>query len=96
MGLFVLVAARGVVPITYENTVAKSLVFRASQYIFAWRAQRTLALMATRLEPVIEQECRAITTNLECDFGIFIYGDPNNPANDYQTLGAYKRTNCCL
>jgi predicted Zn-dependent protease len=43
------------------------------------------------MEPVIERECRTKTAGLDCDFRIVIDGNPNSPANAYQSLDANKR-----
>lgn len=43
--------------------------------------------VVSRMEPVIERECRArVASNVNCDFGIILDGDPRKGANAYQTL----------
>ena len=43
--------------------------------------------VVSRMEPVIERECRArVASNVNCDFAIILDGDPRKGANAYQTL----------
>ncbi|WP_138934514.1 M48 family metallopeptidase [Roseovarius arcticus] len=43
------------------------------------------------VEPVAEQECRARTTNLNCDFRIVVDDRPGQPANAFQTVDQQGR-----
>ena len=90
-GLLGLVAACDVVPTSDSSTGAAPLVATTSGFSSAAQAQRAFARVATTMEPVIERECRTKTTGLDCDFRIVIDGNPNSPANAYQTLDANKR-----
>ena len=91
LGVLWLVAACDVVPTADTNTGAAPLVAATSGFSSAAQAQRAFARVATTMEPVIERECSAKTTGLDCDFRIVIDGNPNSPANAYQTLDANKR-----
>lgn len=91
LGVLGLVAACDVVPTADTNTGAAPLVATTSGFSSVAQAQRAFARVATTMEPVIERECRAKTTGLDCDFRIVIDGNPNSPANAYQTLDVNKR-----
>lgn len=52
----------------------------------ARRMARSFTSVVRRVEPVAERECRARTSNLDCDFKIVVDDRPNQPANAYQTL----------
>jgi len=91
LGVLGLVAACDVLPTADTNTGAGPLVVTTSRFSSAAQAQRAFARVATTMEPVIERECSAKTTGLDCDFRIVIDGNPNSPANAYQTLDANKR-----
>ena len=54
-------------------------------------AARNFVRVMQALEPVAERECRARTTNLNCDFYIVVDDRPNQPANAYQTLDSQGR-----
>lgn len=47
--------------------------------------------VVTRMEPVIERECRARNTVANCDFRIVVDDRPRQPPNAYQTLGPNGR-----
>jgi predicted Zn-dependent protease len=48
--------------------------------------------VVSRMEPVIERECRArVAGNVNCDFAIILDGDPRKGANAYQTLDSNGR-----
>jgi predicted Zn-dependent protease len=47
--------------------------------------------VVNQLEPVAEQECRARTQNLNCDFNIVVDDRPGMPANAFQTLDRQGR-----
>ncbi|MEP2532746.1 M48 family metallopeptidase [Shimia sp.] len=55
--------------------------------ISAGEANRLLAPVKARVEPVAERECRARTQGrVNCDYAISVDSRPNQPANAYQTL----------
>ena len=54
-------------------------------------AARTFVQVARRMEPVAEQQCRARTRNVNCDFRIVVDDRPNQPPNAYQTLDENRR-----
>lgn len=47
---------------------------------------RNFGQVVQTLEPVAERECRARTSQVNCDFDIVIVSDPNLPPNAFQTL----------
>lgn len=49
-------------------------------------AARNFTTTVRRMEPVVEQECRNRTRNVDCDFMIVIDDRPGQPANAFQTL----------
>ncbi|MFK7875074.1 MAG: M48 family metallopeptidase [Paracoccaceae bacterium] len=57
----------------------------------ASQAARSFVEVTRRLEPLAEQECRARTQNVNCDFKIVIDDRPNQPANAFQTLDTSGR-----
>ena len=52
---------------------------------------RSFVRVVSILEPVAERECRAQTTNVNCDFNIVVDDRPDQPANAYQTLDRQGR-----
>lgn len=54
-------------------------------------AARNFTSVVARMEPVIEQECRASGIRSNCDFRIVVDDRPNQPPNAYQTLGKNGR-----
>jgi len=52
---------------------------------------RNFVQVVNTLEPVAERECRARTTNVNCDFNIVVDDRPGQPANAYQTLDRQGR-----
>ena len=90
-GLLGLVAACDVVSTSDTNTGVAPLVATTSGSSSAAQARRAFARVAATMEPVIERECRTKTADLDCDFRIVIDGNPNSPANAYQSLDANKR-----
>lgn len=54
-------------------------------------AARSFVRVVQTLEPVAERECRARTTNVNCDFNIVVDDRPNQPPNAYQTLDSQGR-----
>jgi predicted Zn-dependent protease len=52
---------------------------------------RNFVQVVNTLEPVAERECRARTTNLNCDFNIVVDDRPGQPANAFQTLDRQGR-----
>lgn len=57
-----------------------------STKIQAEQAARQFVRVVQTVEPVAEAECRARTTNLNCDFNIVVDDRPNQPPNAFQTL----------
>ncbi len=49
-------------------------------------AARSFVRVVSTLEPVAERECRARTTNINCDFNIVVDDRPGQPANAFQTI----------
>ena len=52
----------------------------------AEQAARQFVQVVQTVEPVAEAECRARTTNMNCDFNIVVDDRPNQPPNAFQTL----------
>lgn len=50
------------------------------------QAVRSFADVKRRVEPIAEQECRARTNGVNCDFLISVDNRKDQPANAYQTL----------
>ena len=50
------------------------------------RAVQTLLQVQRMVEPVAEQECRARTSGVNCDFLILVDERPGQPPNAFQTL----------
>ncbi|MEM6309423.1 MAG: M48 family metallopeptidase [Pseudomonadota bacterium] len=50
------------------------------------QAAQTFLAVLQRVEPVAERECRARTSNVNCDFKIVIDDRKNQPPNAFQTL----------
>ncbi|MGB3316798.1 MAG: M48 family metallopeptidase [Albidovulum sp.] len=55
------------------------------------RAARNFTSVVARMEPVIEQECRAARIRSNCNFRIVVDDRPDQPPNAYQTLGKNGR-----
>lgn len=55
------------------------------------QAARSFVQVVRTVEPVAEQECRARTTGVNCDFNIVVDDRPNQPANAYQTVDRQGR-----
>lgn len=55
------------------------------------QAARTFAQVIRTVEPVAEQECRARTRGVNCDFDIRVDDRPGQPANAFQTLSKEGR-----
>lgn len=47
---------------------------------------RSFVRVVKTVEPVAERECRARTTNVNCDFNIVVDDRPGQPSNAFQTL----------
>lgn len=47
---------------------------------------QTFAQVVRSVEPVAERQCRARTTQVNCDFRILVDDRPNQPANAFQTV----------
>ena len=54
--------------------------------VSAGTAARNFATVVARLEPSLEQECRARLRGGNCDFDIVVDDRPGQPSNAYQTL----------
>lgn len=54
-------------------------------------AARNFTSVVARMEPVIEQECRAARIRSNCNFRIVVDDRPDQPPNAYQTLGKNGR-----
>lgn len=52
----------------------------------AKQAARSFVQVVQTVEPVAEQECRARTNGVNCDFNIVVDDRANQPANAYQTV----------
>lgn len=52
----------------------------------AEEAARNFSAVVTRMEPLVEAECRARQATPNCDFDILVDTTPGAPANAYQTL----------
>lgn len=50
------------------------------------QSARAFAEVVRRVEPVAERECRARTSEVDCDFRILVDDRPRQPPNAYQTL----------
>ncbi|QFT59018.1 Peptidase family M48 [Sulfitobacter sp. THAF37] len=55
------------------------------------QAARSFVQVVQTVEPVAEQECRARTTGVNCDFNIAVDDRPGQPANAFQTLDKQGR-----
>ncbi len=55
------------------------------------QAKRTFLAVVQTVEPVAEQECRARTTGVNCDFNIVVDERPDQPSNAYQTIDRQGR-----
>ncbi len=81
-GLFFGLAACEAVPIDPAGTSTAQSKTTAS----ARSNARSFVNVVNTLEPIAESECRAKTTNVNCDFNIVVDDRPNQPANAYQTI----------
>ena len=54
-------------------------------------AARNFVSVVTRMEPMIEEECRAAGTGVPCDFRIVVDDRPGQAPNAYQTLDSAGR-----
>ncbi len=55
------------------------------------QAARAFVEVGRRMEPVAEQQCRARTRNVNCDFRILVDDRPGQPPNAFQTLDENRR-----
>lgn len=85
LGLVAAVAACDVTPVI----MAEPAVSTPQSY--ARTNARNFVQVVNTLEPVAERECRARTTNLNCDFNIVVDDRPGQPANAFQTLDQQGR-----
>ncbi len=90
LGLSVGLAACEVAPVAAPAPVPTAAPATVSPASTRARA-RTFVQVVNRLEPVAEQECRARTKNLNCDFNIVVDDRPGMPANAFQTLDRQGR-----
>lgn len=87
--VLVVLTACDEVPVTQgpENTAKPTAQpSRSAGSMTAKQAARTFVDVTRKVEPVAERECKARTTNVNCDFRIIVDDRPNQPANAYQTL----------
>ncbi len=64
---------------------------RTSAQVNSQQAQARFRQVASRIEPVAEQECRRQTREVNCDFLIRIDPNKNAPSNAYQSLSKSGR-----
>jgi len=69
-----------------DNTASTTSPQQTAATPSARQSSRTFVQVQRRVEPVAEAECRARTSNVNCDFLIVIDDRPNQPPNAYQTL----------
>ena len=87
LGFVAALAACEVVPVTPAGPQTTSAV----QPVSSRTSARNFVQVVNTLEPVAEWECRARTTNVNCDFNIVVDDRPGEPANAYQTLDRQGR-----
>jgi len=87
LGFVAALAACEVVPVTPAGPQTTSAV----QPVSSRTSARNFVQVVNTLEPVAERECRARTTNVNCDFNIVVDDRPGEPANAYQTLDRQGR-----
>ncbi|KEJ89774.1 M48 family metallopeptidase [Sulfitobacter donghicola] len=75
-------AACETVPVSTESLGAST----SSQPLAVRSAARNFVSVVNTVEPVAERECRARTSNVNCDFNIVVDDRPNQPENAYQTV----------
>lgn len=85
LGLVAALAACDVTPVSTVSPAASSP--QGSARVNG----RNFVQVVNTLEPVAERECRARTTNLNCDFNIVVDDRPGQPANAFQTLDRQGR-----
>jgi len=90
LGLSVGLAACDVAPVAAPAPVPAAAPATVSPASTRARA-RSFVRVVNQLEPVAEQECRARTKNLNCDFNIVVDDRPGMPANAFQTLDRQGR-----
>ncbi len=90
LGLLVGLAACEVVPVDPSGT-APTATQQSAGTPSARTNARSFVRVVSILEPVAERECRAQTTNVNCDFNIVVDDRPDQPANAYQTLDRQGR-----
>ena len=90
LGLLVGLAACEVVPVDPSGT-APTATQQSAGAPSARTNARSFVRVVSILEPVAERECRAQTTNVNCDFNIVVDDRPDQPANAYQTLDRQGR-----
>ncbi len=90
LGLCVGLTACVVAPVSAPAPVPTATPAAVSPAAARARA-RTFVSVVNQLEPVAEQECRARTQNLNCDFNIVVDDRPGMPANAFQTLDRQGR-----
>lgn len=90
LGLLVGLAACEVVPVDPAGTAPTTTQQNAGAPSTRTSARSFVRVVDT-LEPVAERECRARTTNVNCDFNIVVDDRPDQPANAYQTIDRQGR-----
>ena len=87
LGFVAALAACEVVPVAPASQQPSAAVQQPTSRTSA----RNFVQVVNTLEPVAERECRARTTNVNCDFNIVVDDRPGQPANAYQTLDRQGR-----
>lgn len=88
MGFVAALAACEVVPVAPNSPLPTATT---QQQPTSRTSARNFVRVVSTLEPVAERECRARTTNVNCDFNIVVDDRPGQPANAYQTLDRQGR-----
>ncbi len=89
--LLVSVAGCDEVVVPQEPRTQSPLPVSSGDQLTSSQAARAFIEVTRRMEPVTEQQCRARTRNVNCDFRIVVDDRPNQPANAYQTMGEDRR-----
>ncbi len=88
---FVLALAACEVPPAGSSDPTPTAAVQAAPAPSVRTSARSFVRVVNTLEPVAERECRARTTNVNCDFNIVVDDRPGQPANAYQTLDRQGR-----
>ncbi len=90
-GFALALAACDVTPVSGPVSGSGPVTSQSQMSPSARQNARSFVRVVSRLEPVAEQECRARTRNVNCDFNIVVDDRPDQPANAYQTLDRQGR-----